>query len=455
MIRIVIFLLFFGQILNAQDSNWESLFNGQDINNWQKLNGTANYEIQDGTIVGIAKMGTPNTFLCTKEHYSDFILEYEVLVDARLNSGVQIRSNSFEDYHKGRVHGYQVEIDPGQRAYSGGIYDEGRRGWIYPLSQNDMGRKAFVNGKWNHFRVEAIGNSIRVWLNGINTANLVDDLTPSGFIGLQVHSIGDKSLEGATVRWRNLKIMTENLEVARKAMHPQVVEENFVANSLTDSEKRKGWRMLWNGKNTDGWRSARSENFPEKGWVIKDGVLTVLETGGDESAAGGDIITKEKFSNFELKLEFKITKGANSGIKYYVDPAINTGPGSSIGLEYQILDDKEHPDAKKGVNGNRTLASLYDLITAKNLSVEGRHKDFRGIGNWNQARLVVKDNHIEHWLNGFKVVEYERSTQMYRALVAYSKYKVWPNFGELPEGHILLQDHGNEVSFRSIKIRAF
>ena len=137
-----------------------------------------------------------------------------------------------------------------------------------------------------------------------------------------------------------------------------------------------------------------------------------------------------------------------------MDPELNKGPGSSIGLEYQILDDKRHPDAKKGVKGNRTLASLYDLIPAENLSNPNTSKLFRGIGRWNQARLVVNGNHIEHWLNGFKVISYERNTPMYRALVAYSKYKVWPGFGELPEGHILLQDHGDLVSFRSIKIRS-
>ena len=186
---------------------------------------------------------------------------------------------------------------------------------------------------------------------------------------------------------------------------------------------------------------------------MKDGVLTVLESGGGESEAGGDIVTVDQFSSFELSLEFNITEGANSGIKYFVDPSLNKGSGSAIGLEYQILDDKKHPDAKMGVNGNRTVASLYDLIPAANLSVPSRPKPFNGVGKWNRARIVVDGNHIEHWLNGFKVVEYERNTQMYRALVAYSKYKKWDNFGGSPQGHILLQDHGNTVHFRSVKIR--
>jgi hypothetical protein len=130
-----------------------------------------------------------------------------------------------------------------------------------------------------------------------------------------------------------------------------------------------------------------------------------------------------------------------------VDTGLNKGEGSAIGCEYQILDDEVHPDAKLGVNGNRRLAGLYDLIPAANVR-------FNGVGEWNQARIVVRGAHVEHWLNGFKTVEYERGTMMWRALVAHSKYSVWPKFGEAPTGHILLQDHGNEVSFRSLKIRA-
>jgi hypothetical protein len=257
------------------------------------------------------------------------------------------------------------------------------------------------------------------------------------------------------VKWRNIRILTTELEKYRSKIDPRVAEENYVPNTLTESEKRKGWRLLWDGESSEGWRSARGPRFPNRGWKTEDGVLTVVESGGGEAEGGGDIITEEKFSSFELKLEFKITEGANSGIKYFVDPELNKGPGSSIGLEYQILDDEKHEDASKGVNGNRQLAGLYDLIPAGNMSVPGRNKEFRGVGNWNNARIVVKGNHIEHWLNGFKTLEYERNTPMYRALVAYSKYKKWPNFGELPEGHILLQDHGNTVHFRSIKIREF
>lgn len=435
------------------DDGWTSLFNGKDLSGWKKLNGKAEYHIEGDAIVGVSQLNTPNTFLTTEKYYTDFILEVEVTVHPLLNSGIQIRSNSMKDYRDGRVHGYQVEIDPSKRAYSGGIYDEARRGWLYPLADNPRGREAFKGGQWNKYHIEAVGNELRVWVNGVNTANLVDDMTAKGFICLQVHSIGNKEQAGTEVRWRNIRIKTENLEEDRWAMDPSTKEINLVANTLTDYEKRKGWRLLWDGKSSDGWIGAKLDHFPKNGWTMKDGILTVESSGGAESRNGGDIITEKQYSDFELKVEFKITEGANSGIKYFVDPELNKKEGSAIGPEFQILDDKKHPDAKKGVAGNRTVGSLYDLITAKNLSEPSRGKPFNGVGKWNRAHIIAKDGHVEHWLNGYKVVEYERGTQMWKALVAYSKYKNWPSFGEKVQGHILLQDHGDEVHFRSIKIR--
>jgi hypothetical protein len=438
----------------AQDG-WESLFNGNDFTGWVQRNGEAKYYVENNEIVGVSTLNTPNSFMCTEEDYGDFIFEVEVYVDPRLNSGIQFRSLSTDEYRNGRVHGYQAEIDPSPRAWAGGIYDEARRGWLYPLSDNPKGRTAFVNGRWNKYRIEAIGHDIRIWVNGINTANIHDDETAEGFIALQVHGIRREEQEGSQVKWRNLRIKTTDLESERWPMDPSAKEINYIPNTLTEYEKRTGWRMLWDGKSTDGWRGAKLDKFPEKGWEMKDGVLTVLESGGGESEHGGDIVTTRTFSDFELIVDFNITEGANSGIKYFVDPELNKGSGSAIGLEFQVLDDDKHPDAKKGVEGNRTVASLYDLIRAENLSAPSRNKGFKGVGDWNRARIVVKGGHVEHWLNEMKVVEFDRWSQMFKALVAYSKYAKWENFGSIPEGHILLQDHGNTVHFTNIKIREF
>lgn len=447
--------------LPLQAGNWTSLFNGENLDGWvlskwAERPGQAEFIARDGEIVGTSEEGVPNTFLCTNRPYGDFILEYEVWVSPGLNSGVQIRSTSDPDQMQGRVHGYQVEIDTSVRKWTGGIYDEGRRGWMYPLSRNPKAQKAFRNGEWNHYRVEAIGHKIRTWVNGVQCVELADDMTAEGIIGLQVHSIRDASLAGKQVKWRNLRIMTDELEAHRLTPDPDVVEISWLKNRLTEQEVRKGWRLLWDGKTTTGWRRANDTAFPEEGWVIKDGLLTVLESGGGESRNGGDIVTEQEFANFELELDFKIAKGANSGIKYFVVEGLNKGVGSAIGLEFQILDDRNHPDAKMGVAGNRTMGSLYDLIRGENLNEEGRtSKRVNAIGNWNKARLVVRGSHVEHWLNNVKVVEYERGSQIYRNLVANSKYAKFEGFGEAPSGHILLQDHGNEVHFRSIKIREF
>lgn len=432
---------------SAQEAKWQDLFNGKNLKGWTRLNGTAEYKVQDKTITGISKSGTPNTFLATDKMYDDFILEFDFKVDDGLNSGVQFRSNSLKEYQNGRVHGYQFEIDPSARSWTGGVYDEARRGWLYPLTINPVGQKAFKRDQWNKARIEAIGNSIRTWVNGVPCADLLDNVTKSGFIALQVHGISDKALEGKTVSWRNIRILTQDLDKFKSRENSDGIEQvNGIANTISNRESREGWKLLWDGKTTNGWRGAKLDNFPEKGWIIDNGILKVQKGGGGESANGGDIVTTRPYRNFMLKVDFKITEGANSGVKYFVDTNLNKGEGSAIGCEFQILDDKNHPDAKLGVKGNRTLGSLYDLIPAP------ENKPFRP-GFFNTAMVVVKGNHVEHWLNGVKIIEYERNNQMWNALVAYSKYKDWPNFGNAEEGLLLLQDHGDEVWFQNIKIK--
>ena len=440
---LLILLICVGGVFAAEP--WVELFDGKTLNGWEQKGGKALYAVEDGQIVGKTVLKTPNSFLCTKQFYSDFILELEFKVDPQLNSGVQIRSNSFPEYMDGRVHGYQVEIDPSDRAYSAGIYDEARRGWLYSLKDNPKAQKAFKSGQWNTFRIEAIGDTIKTWINDVPASHLYDTRTLTGFIALQVHGVGgSKEKEGIEVRWRNIRIITDSPASHAK---PMPLPVNSMDNKLASLEK--GLRFLFDGKTTTGWRGAKLDGFPKQGWVAKDGVLTVLESGGGESAAGGDIVTVDKYSDFELQLDFKLTPGANSGIKYFVDPELNKGPGSSIGLEYQLLDDQRHKDARLGNHeGSRALTCLYDLIEADNYS-----KHPNPIGQWNHAKVISKGDHVEHWLNGRKVLEYERKTPEFRQLVQESKYKTWPGFGEWEKGHILLQDHGNTVSFKNIKIR--
>jgi len=456
LMRILPLLLLVWTFAAAAAEPWTDLFNGRNLKNWRVLNGDAKFIVRDSTIVGVSKLNTPNSFLATRARYDDFILEFECRIDDGLNSGVQIRSLSLPEYQNGRVHGVQIELDPSPRAWSGGIYDEARRGWLYNLECNPAGKKAFKNGEWNRFRVEAIGASIRVWVNDIPTADIVDDLAPSGFIALQVHAIaGDASKAGKEIAWRNLRIMTREFEAARSPAANTIPQISYLTNQLTARERAEGWQLLWDGKTSAGWRGARLDHFPAHGWKMEEGLLEVEASAGGESSNGGDIVTVKKYGNFELQVDFMISAGANSGIKYFVDTGTNQGEGSAIGCEFQILDDDLHPDARLGTAGNRTLASLYDLIAPEALRYapdENTPKRVNKYG-WNRAHIIVRGGKVCHFLNGIKQVEYERGTQMWRALVARSKYSVWPGFGEAEQGHILLQDHGNQVFFKNIKIK--
>lgn len=430
---------------SSAQENWTKLFNGKDLSGWKQLNGKAKYTVENGEIVGTTVFNEPNSFLTTSISYGDFILELEFKLDDEMNSGIQFRSESKADYQNGRVHGYQMEIDPSPRAWTGGIYDEARREWLYPMEYNVAAKSAYRKNDWNKCRIECIGNVMRTWVNGIATANLVDDVTPSGFIALQVHAVGKPEESGKKIRWRNIRIQTKNVKASAS---DSIFVVNTIPNQLSDQEKQNGLALLWDGKTTTGWRGAYKTEFPKQGWDISNGVMRVAKSTGGESQNGGDIVTEKQFAAFDLQFEFKLTEGANSGVKYFVTEKEGNS-GSAIGLEYQILDDAKHPDAKLGVVGNRTLGSLYDLIPSLKIS-RGIHK----IGEWNFGRIVVyPDNRIEHWLNGYKIVEYQRGTPIYNALVARSKYAGWENFGMAEQGRILLQDHGDEVFFRSIKIK--
>jgi hypothetical protein len=250
----------------------------------------------------------------------------------------------------------------------------------------------------------------------------------------------------------NYNFMKKTFIFGLLALSLIAAEKPQTPNTLTTQEKKDGWKLLFDGKTTNGWRGAYKDKFPEKGWNITDGQLTIQQSDGSESQSFGDIVTDGEYSDFDLMFDFKLTEGANSGLKYFVVEESPKPKGSAFGLEFQVLDDDKHPDAKMGRNGNRTVGSLYDLIPASG-------KKANAIGEWNTGRVLSKGKHVEHWLNGKKVVEYERGSEQFRELVAMSKYKApeynaHGRFGEAAKGHILLQDHGNRVFYRNMKIKA-
>ena len=310
-----------------------TLFDGKTTAGWIQRGGKAAYTVEDGALVGRTVLGEKNSFLCPPKEYADFVLEFEVWVDPKLNSGVQVRSASRPDYRDGVVHGYQIEIDPSERAWSGGIYDEQRRG----LAAEPEGRPRRAEGVQGR-RVEPLPRRGRG--------------RPPPDLGQRRAGVGPDRRDGrapassASRSTRRRRRGSSSSGGASGSRSSPRAATGLAPNTLTDAERAEGWQLLWDGRTTWGWRSAKGKEFPKEGWEIKDGVLSVVETGGAESRAGGDIVTEAAFTAFDLKVEFRLTPGANSGIKYYVDTELNKAEGSAIGLEFQLLDDATHPDAK-------------------------------------------------------------------------------------------------------------
>jgi hypothetical protein len=446
---LVIFSLFLCSTIFSQ--GWQSLFDGKTLNGWKQMTGKAEYKVEDGAIVGTAVAYSPNSFLvCDKKFSGDLVLELEAMMtDTSGNSGVQFKSNFDAAGNKGagRIYGYQFEMDPSSRRWSGGVYEEGRREWLYPGSLNAKAQVYFTPNVYHKIKIECIGNSVKTWLDGKAVAYVVDTITANeGLIGLQVHAISNEKQKGSKMYWKNIRIKTSG--IVPSPFPKGIYVTNLQPNTLSDYEKKDGWKLLFDGKTTNGWIGAYKKTFPEKGWEIKDGILRVLPSDGNLDGGGGDIVTAEKFGAFDLSFDFKLAPGANSGVKYFVTLPDNTN-GYALGLEYQLIDDSLHPDAKLGRDGNHTLASLFDLIKAEKTT-----RFIHQPGKWNTARIIVyPNNHVEHYLNGIKVLEYEKGSSSFNELVAMSKFKVYDHFVENKKGLILLQDHGDEISFRNIKIK--
>ena len=356
-VTVLVVPVFAGRVLGrqAESAGWQPLFDGRTLAGFVRLGGKAIYKVEDGAIVGVTVKGTPNSFLCTKKHYGDFILEFDVKVDPELNSGVQIRSRSLKAYQNGRVHGYQVEIDPSARAFSGGIYDEARRGWLNDLSDNEPARKAFKPGQWNHFRVEAIGDSIKTWVNGVPAADLVDSMTLSGFIGLQVHlTKSDRPLE---VRWRNLRIKDLGRHV---------------------------WKPLFDGKTLNGWHT-----LPGGKWRVENGVI--IGTSPKSEPRHGLLVTDRRFGDFTARLKFKAVEG-NSGF-YFRCEEVNSIVGVH-GFQAEI-------DKTNDVGGLYETGGRAWVVKPRPEDVKKWFKP----GQWNRMTVSAHGRRIVVHVNGYKTAE--------------------------------------------------
>jgi hypothetical protein len=377
------------------DTPWTPLVKEGSLEGWKELGGLARYDLKDGVIVGKAVPNTPNSFLTTEKHYGDFVLEYEFLVDERLNSGVQIRSNSFEDYKNGRVHGYQVEIDPDMeraRLWTAGIFEESRRGWLYDLKDNDAAREAFKPKTWNHIRVVAEGPRIRTWLNSVLAADLIDSVTMSGFIGLQVHGIG-KNLEraGAEVAWRHLRIKDLGTRT---------------------------WKPLFTGEDLSGWKA-----LPGGEWAVEDGIIRGTSPASEKRH--GMLLSEASYDDFTVRLKFKVDKG-DSGFYWRAQPV-----DSVVSVNgFQVEVDSSFETGGLYETGGRAWVVKPD---PNYIEKQAKYQP----GQWTDLAMVVEGTNTRVFLNGRETARLTSDEKGNR------------------EGHFGLQLHGSmdmDVSFKDLKI---
>ncbi len=378
------------------------LYNGRDLSGWTPRGGDCTFEAKGEAIVGTTVPGSPSTYLSTeREDYQDFIFTAELKWEVNGNSGIMFRAQRKPDKRGEVVYGPQCEMEglANDRGWSGGIYGQSDGGWIYPLwlDAHAGARQALKAGEWNRVTIQAIGPDIKTWVNGVPAAHWIDhqNAYQRGFFSLQVHS----GTEGK-IHFRNIKV---------KEL-PTDGEDLFASGDFSQ------------------WTSVNGKPVPSQ-WTIENGVVFRGKNGG------GDIITKKHYHNFELQFDWKISEAGNSGVKYRTR--------GSLGLEYQILDDDKHKDAKKP--SHRT-AGLYDLKAAD------ADKPVHPFGEWNTGRIVAQGDQVEHWLNGKKVLSITIGSEDWQARFAASKYRQHEGFGTWT-GPILLQDHYDNVWYRNLRIR--
>jgi len=419
---------------------WKVLFDGKSTDAWRGFRRdtfpSKGWVVEDGALKTI--LGGDRCDLITKDRYKDFELELDWRLTPGGNGGLfyDVAETDNEAYFTGPE--IQILDDAG---HADGKDPKRSAGALYDLIA-PVGKTLKPVGEFNHYRIVKNAGHVEHWVNGtkvveyqLGSPELAKLIAVSkfkdmplfakqgqGYIAIQHH--------GQEAWYKNIRI---------RPLSPVIAGAPAPHNVLTASEKRAGWRLLFDGKTTAGWRGFKKTEFPKEGWVVKDGTIGKLPKGTGDSHGAGDIVTLDAFDDFDLRFEWRIAPGGNSGVKYLVTED-RSGP---IAHEYQLIDDDKHPDAKIGAH--RQTAALYDAFPAKD-------KLLQPVGEFNQSRILVKGNKVEHWLNGKKVLAYELGSDELKAAKAKSKFKDEPGWGTKLKGRILLQDHGDEIAFRDIKI---
>ena len=421
----------------VQAGEWEVLFDGQDIASFRGYQMDTfpkdGWTIKDGTLRTIADGKVVD--LITKKQYRDFELIFEWKVTPGANSGVMYRVDESKNspWHTGPE--YQILDDS---KHNDGKNPLTSTGSLYALvsAQNKTLKPV---GDYNRSRIVLNGNSLEHWLNGskvvacdidsYGVATLVKESKFSphkGFLKKQTGHI--------VFQHHHDEVWFKSIKV-RELPEPVVLPEGKRVNTVSKEQRNAGWRNLFNGKNTNQWRGFKKEAFPQKGWIIENDCIKHVSQGG-----GGDIITKQKYGQFDFQWEWKVAPAANSGVKYF----IMEERGGAIGHEYQVIDDSKHPDALRGPKWQ--TAAFYDVFPAKN-------RVLKPVGSFNNSRVLIKAEQAEHWLNGVMVLNYTLGSQRVLDAVATSKFKKVDRFGYRHQGHILLQDHSDEVHYRNLRIK--
>ena len=421
-----------------KSGEWETLFDGHSTDAfraYQKdLFPSQAWNVIDGTLRTNPK-ATP-VDLITKKTYQSFELVFDWIATQGANSGViyRVSEEGSQPWHTGLE--YQI-LDSAHA----GNQDEGAPHSVADLYDLIHAKGVSLNpaGKINQSRIVLSGNHVEHWLNGQKVvACALDSFGVDQLIAKSKFADHDrfaKNKKGHIVfQHHQDEVWFKKIQI-RALPEPEVLPTNRKVNTLNKAWREAGWVNLFNGKNTMRWRGFKKDAFPSKGWIIENDCLKHISKGG-----GGDIITKTKFGQFDFQWEWKVAPGANSGVKYF----IMEERGGAIGHEYQVIDDSKHPDALRGPKWQ--TAAFYDVFPASN-------RVLQPVGSFNQSRILVQGQKVEHWLNGIMVLHYTLGSERVLEAVAGSKFKNVKDFGYRHMGHVLLQDHQDEVHYRNLRIK--